>query len=218
EERMAKSDAAAPEPESETPPPAVIPAEFNTEASYQIVRPSKVESEEDNLRSLVFDESKPADLTEKASSDEAVRKGTMVHELMESLVSSRGKIDDVAAVGNICRKHDGAEYESMLLRVADTIRHGGYEQTNDLPADILGELMTAEEVFCEVPFCRKDGSDIHNGVIDLLYRKDGKWHIVDYKTNRSSVGLDEHYKGQMDEYKAAFPDAEDARIYHIELK
>ncbi|MBQ7525181.1 MAG: UvrD-helicase domain-containing protein [Abditibacteriota bacterium] len=218
EERMAKSDAAAPEPESETPPPAVIPAEFNTEASYQIVRPSKVESEEDNLRSLVFDESEPADLKEEASDTDAALRGTMVHELMEVLVSSRGRIDDGAAVGNICRKYDGAKYESLLLRVAHTIRHGGYEQTNGLPADILGELADAEEVLCEVPFCRKDGSDIHNGTVDLLYRKDGKWHIVDYKTNRSGVGLDKQYGGQLKEYEKAFDDENiKAKIYHIDL-
>ena len=61
-----------------------------------------------------------------------------------------------------------------------------------------------------------------NGIIDLIYRKDGKLHIIDWKTNRNEEGLAEHYKGQLDAYKKAVKlmtgeEAEDALIYHISI-
>ena len=63
---------------------------------------------------------------------------------------------------------------------------------------------------------------IWNGIIDLIYRKDDKLHIIDWKTNRSAEGLAEHYKGQLDAYKNATKEitgkeVEDALIYHIQL-
>ena len=54
---------------------------------------------------------------------------------------------------------------------------------------------------------------------DLLYELDGKWFIVDYKTNFENKNLDKEYEKQLNAYKKALKtikniDAE-AYIYHI---
>ncbi len=95
----------------------------------------------------------------------------------------------------------------------------GYPQDNGLPQVILKELLSADEVYCEVPFCYKDGSELWNGVMDVVYCKDGKWHIVDYKTNIDGTGLDKKYEAQLNAYKSAFKmmtgEDADAYTYHI---
>ena len=57
--------------------------------------------------------------------------------------------------------------------------------------------------------------------MDVLYKKDGRWHIVDYKTNADPSDLDEKYQAQMKAYVAAFREMcgeeVDARVYHIRL-
>ena len=157
--------------------------------------------------------------------------GTMTHKLMEMLVTTRNKVDAQAAVGEIIREYSrpGTEgYESMLtetlLNAADHIRKGGYAQTNGLPRDILGTLLAADEVYCEVPFCYKDQSietTVWNGVMDVIYSRDGQWHIVDYKTNADGSDLDIKYQAQLSAYVKAFKattglDA-DALTYHIDI-
>ncbi len=83
----------------------------------------------------------------------------------------------------------------------------------------------SDEVYCEVPFCHKVENNgtytIWNGVIDLLYKKDGKWRIVDYKTNAEAGGLDYKYSDQLNAYKNAFlsmtGESAEAYIYHIDI-
>ena len=157
--------------------------------------------------------------------------GTMIHKLMEMLVTTRNTVDSKAAVEEIIREYSTPATESyesklteILLKVADQIRAGGYEQTNSLPKDILGTLLAADAVYCEVPFCYKDETDggtVWNGVMDVIYSKDGKWHIVDYKTNADSDDLDIKYRAQLSAYVKAFRAATsldaDALIYHIDI-
>ena len=74
---------------------------------------------------------------------------------------------------------------------------------------------------CEVPFCYREPSstNLWHGVMDVLYKKDGRWHIVDYKTNADPSDLDEKYQEQMKAYVAAFREMTgeeaDARVYHV---
>ena len=66
-----------------------------------------------------------------------------------------------------------------------------------------------------------------NGIMDVIYKKDGKWHIVDWKTNKEGSHLDEKYKDQLEAYKTAFRtifadddqvDIDvDAYTYHIDI-
>ncbi len=194
--------------------------------SYEIVRPSKTvitskfsEDEEE------YDE-EVSTKSRAARSENPALIGTMVHKMMESLVSSRGKADLKALCEEISSSYDEAEnpaaYMNIIYSAGKTILSGGYEQKGDAPKDILGELLSSDEVYCEVPFCLAASDEKHsiaNGVIDVVYKKDGSWHIIDYKTNADASDLESEYKAQLDAYITAFKaltgcDA-NAKIYHI---
>ena len=154
--------------------------------------------------------------------------GTMVHRLMECLVLSEGKYADQgeALIRQVLAEHKAeadSYFRGILEEVLEKILGGGYEQPSGFPRDILAELRGAQEVHCELPFCYqevKDGETIlWHGIMDLVYQKDGKWYIIDYKTNRDNEDLDKDYESQLAQYKKAFKElsGEDAqtRIYSI---
>lgn len=157
--------------------------------------------------------------------------GTMTHRLMEMIVSTKKSLNICDAIDEIIREYRtpaNAPYEDKLIAalksVADTMYAGGYDQSNGAPKDILTVLLNADECFCEVPFCYKEVVDgvytIWNGIMDVIYKKDGKWHIIDYKTNADGTELDEKYKSQLEAYIKAFKettgeDVADAMTYHI---
>ena len=152
--------------------------------------------------------------------------GTMTHKLMEILVSTKNTANLEDAVSEILSEYLTEEtkpflksFREALLGVGTTMNSSGYPQDNGLSQVILKELMAADEVFCEVPFCYKDGNELWNGVMDVVYCKAGKWHIVDYKTNIDGTGLDKIYESQLNAYKSAFKqmtgEDADAYTYHI---
>lgn len=163
--------------------------------------------------------------------------GTLTHRLMELMVMTRAAVDAKELVDRIWREYRtprNAPYEikmkEALCKVAKTMLAGGYEQTNEAPRDVLKTLLEAEECYCEVPFCYRDEDAgngeksvvLWNGIIDVLYKKDGKWHILDYKTNAEGEHLDVKYASQLEAYQKAFygmtgEKAEDAMTYHIDI-
>ena len=158
--------------------------------------------------------------------------GTMTHKLMEMLVTTGNQLDTQTAVGEIIREYRSpgtegyeSEFAKALLKAADTMRAGGYVQSNGLPRDMLQTLLSADEVYCEVPFSymdeTKDVRTVWNGVMDVVYIADGKWHIVDYKTNADGSDLDLRYQGQLAAYVKAFKATTgceaDAMTYHIDI-
>ena len=87
--------------------------------------------------------------------------------------------------------------------------------------DLLKELKDAE-CHTEIPFSYVENNEVWYGNIDLLYIKDGKYYIVDYKTNFDSSNLEEKYKSQLEAYKNALKKIKDidatTYIYHIDIK
>ena len=149
--------------------------------------------------------------------------GTLVHRMMEVIVSSKDSIDRNTLINRLCDNLDKEDnyYADILNRVYDRMHNGGYPQVNGCVSDILNELMAADEVYCEVPFSYHNGTnDITTGIIDALYRKENRWCIIDYKTNADGSNLDEEYRGQLDEYRKAFEMREgvnpEVYIYHID--
>ena len=225
--------------------------------TYEIVRPSAVkvkgrsEAEEEYLEENVGDDKASdgvgEDVSVADSEGQAVGKkskgrpdatvvGTMVHRVMEVLVSSRNQVDATALIKETVDEYGyefaerSGEYALILQGVIDTVRGGGYTQEAGTPQDILGELLSADEVYCEVPFAiRTDAEEtpdsgsvkftITNGVIDVLYRKGSAWHIIDYKTNAETEGLAERYEPQLQAYIRAVKETTgceaDARVYHV---
>ncbi len=208
--------------------------------TYSVESPSKLAiksklADVDIADNLVID----ALEAEKAAGDKksdrnkvpAALLGSMAHKFMEMLVSSRNQMNVAEAITEIIREyrtHENEKYEKAiterLSKMADAIRNGGYDQSNGAPKDILNTLLSADEVYCEVPFSYKDeadGTTIWNGIMDTVYCKDGNWHILDYKTNADGTNLDEKYSGQLKAYISAFKETTgqnaDALIYHLDV-
>ncbi len=212
------------------------------EQTYSVENPSRLElsskmSEEQgiNVMQSVDDVSAMTDQEAKKASEVhrfPALLGTMVHKLMEMLVSTGNTVDAGEAVSEIIKEYRTPiiePYEKDLTKalkdVAEKMRSGGYAQTNGLPQDILGTLLDADEVYCEVPFCyleeTQEGKKLWNGIMDVVYCAGGKWHIVDYKTNADGKDLDIKYRNQLDAYMKAFKattgnDA-DAYTYHLDI-
>ena len=185
------------------------------EPSYAIVRPSQMK-----LKPITADETDDAPEHEPIDRNAALI-GTLVHRLMECIVSGGVPDDADALISAILREFDAedAKYRPLLENVLYTMENGGYPQENGVPADLLAALRQADEVYCEVPFCQQRGSDIVHGVIDLLYRIGDAWHIIDYKTNAERAQLAEKYAAQLAAYKDVVREIigakADAQIYHI---
>ena len=187
------------------------------EPTYATVRPSQMK-----LRPVTADEADDAPEHEPIDRNAALT-GTLVHRLMECIVSGGVPDDANVLISAVLREFDAedAKYRPLLEKVLDAMTHGGYPQENDAPADLLAVLRQADGVYCEVPFCQQRGSKIVHGVIDLLYRTGDAWHIIDYKTNAERSQLAEKYAAQLDAYKEAVREiigaAADAAIYHIDV-
>ncbi|SKB93401.1 PD-(D/E)XK nuclease superfamily protein [Lachnospiraceae bacterium] len=209
-------------------------------ATYIVENPSRLHisskmSDEQNVN--IIEESSAPKASERGKSKNEIAHrfptllGTMTHKLMEMLVSTKNGVNTVNAVGEIIREYRTPilePYEEDLSKalsvVAERIKNGGYVQTNDLPQDILGTLLNAEEVYCEVPFCYSEedyGKKVWNGIMDVVYCSKGKWHIVDYKTNADGDDLDRKYQAQLSAYIKAFKETTgetaDAKTYHIDI-
>ncbi len=156
--------------------------------------------------------------------------GTMVHRLLEMIIMSKDRLMKQDLVNNILSEYLIAEMEGYresfgekLNSVYDVMHNGGYPQINGAIQNILPEILNADEVYSEVPFTYREKGTIWNGIIDLIYRKEGKLHIIDWKTNRNDEGLAKHYKEQLDAYKKAASqiigeEVTETLIYHIQLK
>lgn len=104
--------------------------------------------------------------------------------------------------------------------------NGGFVQDDGKKEDLFAILKDADEIYCEHPFAYMDKSvkppKLFNGTIDLLYVKDGKHHIVDYKTNYDDTDLYTTYQAQLNAYAQALKEIDgidaDTRLYHIDVK
>lgn len=155
--------------------------------------------------------------------------GTMAHRMMEMIILSKDALAKEVLIENIMAEYLSADFlgERKVLTLKlellfDRLHAGGFAQDSGVEADILPFLLSCEEVLCEIPFSYCEGGALWNGIIDLIYRKDGELHILDWKTNYDGEGLDAKYGEQLGAYIGA---AErllnervvDAHTYHLDL-
>ena len=114
---------------------------------------------------------------------------------MEAMVSSRNTAPLPTLVWEIASEYEAENenYTQMLTKVGSTIQNGGFPQENAAPQDILALLLAADEVYCEVPFCRKNGSEIWHGIMDVVYRIGEQWFILDYLNMRKICDVSNLY-------------------------
>lgn len=185
--------------------------------TYTIVRPSRIK-----LKPVAAEVAEDQPERESLNRNAALA-GTLVHKLMECIVSGGIPADTNMLISSILREYDAENtvYTPLLQKVLETMTHGGYPQEGDAPTDLLAVLRQADEVYCEVPFCLHHGSEIVHGVIDLLYRCGNTWQIIDYKTNAERKQLAEKYAEQLVAYTEAIREIAGveavAGIYHIDV-
>ena len=186
--------------------------------SYKVKNPSGLK-----LRSLSTNVDEV--IEEEDNVDKALI-GTIVHRLLECIVSSHNSYDLNKLVKQVEGEYalNESQYEDLLLDVANKFTNGGFTQNGaNIPTDLFSVLMQAKNVMCEVPFAFESNGDVTSGIIDLLYEDDSGWHIIDYKTNAedSINNLEQEYRLQLDTYRQAFKDATgkncDAHIYHVNV-
>ena len=197
--------------------------ESSNDASYEIKNPSLAR----RTRPVNNNVDRVVEADEDHSNKTLI--GTLVHRLLECIVKSKNKYSFDDLMKKINDEYRPSEdYSPLLKSVYEHFTNGGYPQsTDDAPQDLLKVLLNAEDVMCELPFAYKtdNGKDIVSGTIDLLYKDDKGWHIVDYKTNLEDniKKLEEEYEIQLNTYAKAFKNFSngeplvDVHIYHINV-
>ncbi|WP_042347637.1 UvrD-helicase domain-containing protein [Bacillus massiliigorillae] len=115
--------------------------------------------------------------------------GTAIHEVFEKLV--KGQLTD-ENIDSILRKYDlSVDRKDEVINIVEQFKK----------SPVWPELQRAEQTLTEVPFSLfvnvddpvysmvQSDQDVSvpvmlNGIIDLAYKVDGKWKIIDYKTDR----------------------------------
>ena len=199
---------------------SIVNTDSNT-ASYKNESPSNLRIRSHfNNDDVVVEESK--DEIKKAEL------GTIVHRLLECIVSSNNTFDINLLTSNILEEYaidSNADLYKKVCKVGQAFVSTGFAQSVDaVPQNLFEVLMNVEEVLCETPFAYKTDNTIVSGVIDLLYKDSTGWHVIDYKTNMEGdiATLETEYSGQLATYRKAFKQATgldcDAHIYHIETE
>jgi ATP-dependent helicase/nuclease subunit A len=132
--------------------------------------------------------------------DLARASGVTVHRLLEQWDMQRAKtlrvnVDD--AVKTAAREF-GIDPDALAKDVGIILQ--GF-LASDLPAYLAGSEILGREV--PVLFRDKAGTTVH-GYADLVYRRDGKVHVADYKTDETTAReRAEVYRGQLTDYGEA---------------
>ncbi|HEX7005224.1 MAG TPA: UvrD-helicase domain-containing protein [Trueperaceae bacterium] len=127
--------------------------------------------------------------------------GTLVH----YAISQSWRPDDPQHLENLLAQEvmfpfSRPEQESMLGEVAELLANYW-----SLVGAALPELEAREVDEAELPIALPHGATVWQGVIDRLYRIDGRWHLDDYKTDRIvDPGL---YLAQLAIYRRAVKEA-----------
>jgi ATP-dependent helicase/nuclease subunit A len=158
-------------------------------ATPRFMSPSSYLKEADKWR--VIDD----DAERVASREEAILLGLVCHKVLEEWdfdvpkknVAKRLK-DSVSRAARLFEMTDGAPSAYELLE-------------NFIGSSAYKHLASSTIVGREIPFFYDNNGVVMRGVIDVLYEKDGRLVVGDYKTSRSTDG--EHYRQQGAAYQEA---------------
>ncbi len=130
------------------------------------------------------------------------------------------------------RRHDSIQQGGLSDRVVDTLldTHGvsslrsvAQRMLNRFfEGPVWDDVISAEIVHAELPVAElhteeQEIPELRDGTIDLLYRLDGNWHLIDYKSDRVSEephALVAHYRPQLESYARMWTAATETAIQH----
>jgi ATP-dependent helicase/nuclease subunit A len=106
--------------------------------------------------------------------------GSITHRVLQMGIISRGRaIQDLATILKAYAWDEGITDDETVYRVVEDVGHllETFERGQQPES-----LFHAEQVLHEVPFIYQVGRRIIHGVIDVLYRYQDHWYVLDYKT------------------------------------
>ena len=131
--------------------------------------------------------------------------GICAHVVLEQWDFNRPRSEMALVIEQVCRHSVIQDYPRLKDEVSEnlTVLFEGF-----LSSDPYRRLQRATVVGREVPFVMHlDKGHMMEGVIDLIYRLDGKIWIADYKTDIVSAeavrARADHYRSQADNYSQA---------------
>ncbi|HEY5561609.1 MAG TPA: UvrD-helicase domain-containing protein [Clostridiaceae bacterium] len=158
--------------------------------SFNEITPSVVSTEGETLK-VHFGESLGAEF------------GVVMHKLYQLLVEN----NQVTEIDILTALKENEVSEGKILTVRKLLKD--FKDSN-----IFKRIKKSKKVLCEIPFSLKINSDesvpsIVFGIMDLVFKEEGGWVILDYKTNAAEreealEGLTKHYSNQLKLYRAAF--------------
>lgn len=114
--------------------------------------------------------------------------GSVIHKALEQLSKGIGDVNDAIWLGRLLTDQDRpieevTELKETLIKITS--------------AQIWQRLQNAGEVMTEVPFGIFEDQTYLTGTIDLIFREDREWVLIDYKTD--AIRDDDHLR-QLKEY------------------
>ena len=188
---------------------ANVEAKNTNAAGLPIMEASDVTVSSDELANSVFGR-KPQALQSEEDVLTGAQWGTLMHEAMQWLpLAQYTQASLTKELDALVTKGTFTEEERNLL--SDTSLYKFFS------SDLGKRLINAKRIERELPFSMlfdgkrvydtlEDGENLFlQGIIDTAFEEDGKWVLVDYKTDRVKSGEDliKRYKIQMDLYKEA---------------
>ena len=188
---------------------ANVEAKNTNAAGLPITEASDVTVSSDELANSVFGR-KPQALQSEEDVLTGAQWGTLMHEAMQWLpLAQYTQASLTKELDTLVTKGTFTEEERNLL--SDTSLYKFFN------SDLGKRLVNAKRIERELPFSMlfegkrvydtlEDGENLFlQGIIDTAFEEDGKWVLVDYKTDRVKSGEDliKRYKIQVDLYKEA---------------
>ncbi len=129
--------------------------------------------------------------------------GALVHAILAQ-APFETDIDGLLGIAEVEARVLGLEDEDAVRRAVATVervlRHDVLRRAAQ--ASRRGAARRETPVTCLMP----DGT-LLEGIVDLAFEEDGRWTVVDYKTDRDVTGSEEEYRRQVALYAAAIAQA-----------
>ncbi len=141
--------------------------------------------------------------------DKAIQLGILIHKVLEEFSFTKDKNEAVKELENLVNSNIHLVDELY----AEDIKKDALKIVNKfVNSEVYKEISSSKILFREMPFTMKEENRYIEGIIDIVYEKDGEIVVLDYKTNKNATEekIREKYKIQEKYYteavKRIFPD------------